>query len=71
MTDRTCSRDVTLSYDRPVFLKFHATACSDVNYLEHVELQINVEYPVRGDLEIYLTSPAGKASRDAAAESRD
>ncbi|KAK3925028.1 Neuroendocrine convertase 1, partial [Frankliniella fusca] len=30
-----------------------------VNFLEHVEVVANVEYPVRGALEMYLTSPAG------------
>ncbi|KAL0271690.1 UNVERIFIED_CONTAM: hypothetical protein PYX00_008705 [Menopon gallinae] len=52
-------RDLALSFGSPVVLTFDGTACSDINYLEHVELQINIEYPVRGDLEIYLTSPAG------------
>ncbi|XP_052123023.1 neuroendocrine convertase 1-like [Frankliniella occidentalis] len=31
-----------------------------VNFLEHVEVSANVEYPVRGALEMYLTSPAGE-----------
>lgn len=39
-----------------------ATDC-EINYLEHVELEINIEYPYRGDLEIYLTSSLGKLYR--------
>lgn len=33
--------------------------CSQVKFLEHVEAVSNLEYPVRGALEMYLTSPAG------------
>ncbi|KAJ1521904.1 hypothetical protein ONE63_002240 [Megalurothrips usitatus] len=31
----------------------------EVNFLEHVEVVANVQYPVRGALEAYLTSPKG------------
>lgn len=32
---------------------------NEVNYLEHVEVIVNIEYPVRGRLEIDLISPSG------------
>ncbi|KAJ8985440.1 hypothetical protein NQ317_017072 [Molorchus minor] len=31
----------------------------EVKYLEHVQLQTNINYPMRGALQIYLESPAG------------
>lgn len=31
----------------------------EVNYLEHVELYVNIEYTRRGALEIHLISPQG------------
>lgn len=50
---------MTLSHTNDVTLDIDATECSMINYLEHVELQINIDYSVRGDLEVYLTSPLG------------
>ena len=41
-------------------MEINATVCDYVYYLEHVELEINIEYPVRGNLEIFLESPSGK-----------
>lgn len=36
-----------------------AGTLNEVNYLEHVEVIVNIEYPVRGQLEIDLISPSG------------
>jgi len=33
---------------------------NEINYLEHVEVMLDMEYSKRGDLSIYLTSPSGK-----------
>ena len=32
---------------------------SEINFLEHVEVEVNIEYPVRGVLEVVIVSPAG------------
>lgn len=31
----------------------------EINYIENVELLVNIEYPRRGDLKIDLVSPQG------------
>ena len=36
---------------------------SKINYLEHVQVRVNLNYTIRGDLEINLTSPQGTTSR--------
>ncbi|EEB13549.1 Furin-1 precursor, putative [Pediculus humanus corporis] len=46
-------------WGKDVNLEINATVCDYVYYLEHVELEINIEYPVRGNLEIFLESPSG------------
>ena len=33
---------------------------TEINYLEHVEVLSNIQYPRRGCLEIKLVSPSGK-----------
>ena len=33
---------------------------NEVNYLEHVQVYLDMQYTHRGDIEIYLTSPNGK-----------
>ncbi|VDD93671.1 unnamed protein product [Enterobius vermicularis] len=42
---------------------FRTDACegedNEINYLEHVQLVLDITYPVRGHLAIYLTSPNG------------
>ena len=42
---------------------FESDSCSgtltEVNYLEHVEVIVSIDYPVRGYLEIDLISPSG------------
>ena len=39
--------------------------CSEtkINYLEHVQVRVNLNYSRRGDLEMNLTSPSGTTSR--------
>lgn len=45
---------------KDVQLEIDAKVCDFISYLEHVELEINIEYPIRGDLELFLESPSGK-----------
>lgn len=40
-----------------------ANSCPEINFLEHVQVQLNLNYTIRGDLEINLTSPQGTTSR--------
>lgn len=44
-------------------LKDVANSCPEINFLEHVQVRLNLNYTVRGDLEINLTSPEGTTSR--------
>lgn len=44
-------------------LKDMTTLCPEINFLEHVQVKLNVNYTIRGDLEINLTSPQGTTSR--------
>lgn len=41
-----------------VVLKLNVTECAGVNFLEHVQAKISLSSNRRGDLQIYLTSPA-------------
>ncbi|KAJ3640863.1 hypothetical protein Zmor_027398 [Zophobas morio] len=53
----------TVSYTNPALIQIHTTGCQNTNnevkFLEHVELTLTIEYPIRGVLEVYLTSPSG------------
>lgn len=51
--------DTLISSGESVDVEIAVDGC-DVNYLEHVEVVINVKYSCRGALEVYLTSPRGK-----------
>ena len=44
---------------------------NEVNYLEHVQVYLDMDYSDRGGVEIYLTSPNGKREREGEEESRD
>ncbi|KAI8434469.1 hypothetical protein MSG28_012487 [Choristoneura fumiferana] len=46
------------SREQPVKVQFAANNCV-VNYVEHVELIVNIRYSRRGALEVYLVSPRG------------
>ncbi len=39
------------------------TQSCPINYLEHVQVRVNLNYTIRGELEINLTSPQGTTSR--------
>ncbi|KAJ7328626.1 hypothetical protein OS493_023895 [Desmophyllum pertusum] len=41
----------------------HSCAGSKINYLEHVQVRVNLNYTIRGELEMNLTSPHGTTSR--------
>ena len=44
-------------------LKDVTNSCPEINFLEHVQVRLNLNYTIRGDLEINLTSPQGMTSR--------
>ncbi len=44
-----------------IFLEI--TRFCPINYLEHVQVRVNLNYTIRGELEINLTSPQGTTSR--------
>ena len=48
---------------KPIKVEIETTGCRDqpneINYLEHVQLFLTIEYTRRGDLHINLTSPNG------------
>ncbi|XP_032794407.2 neuroendocrine convertase 1 isoform X1 [Daphnia magna] len=48
-----------------------AGTLNEVNYLEHVEVIVNIEYPVRGQLEIDLISPSGTRTQVLKPRSKD
>ena len=54
---------MTLTNETPARLIFQSNGCQgsddEVNYLEHVEVVITLQYPTRGHLEINLISPSG------------
>lgn len=35
-------------------------AKNEITFLEHVEIEVSLEYSVRGSLQIHLTAPSGK-----------
>ncbi|XP_014213417.1 neuroendocrine convertase 1-like isoform X2 [Copidosoma floridanum] len=52
-----------VSYGVPQSLKFETDACvggpNEIQYLEHVQVETNIEYSLRGALQIHLTAPSG------------
>lgn len=42
-----------------IILQLAVPYCKGVNYLEHVQAKISLSSTRRGDIQIYLTSPAG------------
>ncbi|RZB94428.1 neuroendocrine convertase 1-like, partial [Asbolus verrucosus] len=57
------SLNQTVSFGSPSTIPIYTTGCqgtaNEVQYLEHVELRTTIDYPIRGVLEVYLTSPSG------------
>ncbi|CAL4066188.1 unnamed protein product, partial [Meganyctiphanes norvegica] len=45
-----------------VTLELEVKDCPGVNYLEHVQAKVSLTADRRGEIEIYLTSPAGTKS---------
>lgn len=54
---------LALNYGIPRKIKFETDGCYDtsdrVDYLEHVQIVTNIEYTLRGALQIHLTAPSG------------
>jgi proprotein convertase subtilisin/kexin type 1 len=48
---------------KPIKVDIETTGCygqtNQINYLEHVQLFVTIEYTRRGDLHVNLTSPSG------------
>ncbi|KAH0949128.1 hypothetical protein HN011_011250, partial [Eciton burchellii] len=60
--------DVTLAYGDSRELRFDAenvcrTSGNEVIFLEHVEIEVNLEYSRRGVLQMHLTAPSGTSVR--------
>ena len=45
-----------------VELTLSVSSCEGVNYMEHVQARISLDATRRGDIKIFLTSPAGTTS---------
>lgn len=48
--------NVSISSVNKTYISYQANACA-INYIEHVEVIVNIQYSMRGALSIYLTSP--------------
>ncbi|KAK7866825.1 hypothetical protein R5R35_005255 [Gryllus longicercus] len=59
----TSGGNATLRAGGRVEVAFDTDACAgtddEVNYLEHVQVEVNIDYPIRGELQVFLTSPSG------------
>ncbi|KAJ8914185.1 hypothetical protein NQ315_015958 [Exocentrus adspersus] len=57
-----------ITFDSPGKIMIPTTGCqgtqNEIRYLEHVELRTNINYTVRGVLQVQLTSPSGKCRGD-------
>ncbi|XP_065213884.1 neuroendocrine convertase 1-like [Planococcus citri] len=57
------SHALSITYEEPLRIEIVGSGCenavNEVNYLEHVQLDITLSYSVRGDLQIKLISPSG------------
>ncbi|CAH0553623.1 unnamed protein product [Brassicogethes aeneus] len=55
--------NTTISYGNPLKILIFTTGCQntdqEINYLEHLQLKTNINYSVRGVLDITITSPSG------------
>lgn len=57
-----------VSYVKPVKIQIFCNSCSNIafshlTHLEHVQVYINLKHSSRGDIQIFLTSPAGTRSQ--------
>lgn len=57
------SEGTRIRYANPAIIPFHTRGCegksNEVNFIEQIEVEININYSRRGALEMYLTSPMG------------
>ncbi|XP_015598957.1 neuroendocrine convertase 1 [Cephus cinctus] len=55
--------NANLRYGTPVSLEFEANACEGegrmIEFLEHVQLEVSLNYSIRGALSMHLTAPSG------------
>lgn len=59
-----CSTDIRLTYGNLKKLEFDAgnvcrTPENEIIFLEHVEIEVNLEYSRRGALQMHLAAPSG------------
>ncbi|CAH0718128.1 unnamed protein product, partial [Brenthis ino] len=66
----TSKQGVPISSKESVEITIYVDDCL-INYIEHVQLFINVQYTRRGALDIYLTSPEGTKVQILSARPRD
>ncbi|XP_045450459.1 neuroendocrine convertase 1-like [Melitaea cinxia] len=64
------NKKYTVSYRLDNIIEIDVTGCL-VNYIEHVELIVNIQYTRRGALEIYLISPQGTEVQVLSSRPRD
>ncbi|KAM0736557.1 Neuroendocrine convertase 1 [Formica fusca] len=68
--------NVKMAYGNEKHLLFDAnnvcqSSGSEITFLEHVEIEVNLEYSCRGALEIYLRSPSGTLVQILSSRKRD
>ncbi|XP_033124087.1 furin-like isoform X2 [Anneissia japonica] len=65
-TEEAVTNSRTIPSTGSLILKYNTTGCMDsansVRYLEHVQARLSVNFNIRGDLVIFLTSPMGTRS---------
>jgi len=65
----------TFGPNKPGNVTFRTDACkgqrNEVNFVEHLQVIVDIDYPIRGNLAIYLTSPAGTKVQLLAPRKRD
>ncbi|KAG8180868.1 hypothetical protein JTE90_016882 [Oedothorax gibbosus] len=68
-------KKISSQSNNEVEVEISSTSCvgtpDEINYLEHVELTLDIDYTLRGALDIYLFSPAGTVSMMLSRRDRD
>jgi len=56
----------SIRWDQPLMVDIESNGCqhthNEIRYLEHVQVVLTIEYPRRGDLTIFITTPMGTRS---------
>lgn len=63
ITPSNINMNTSFSYGSPTTIPLETTGCSNtnhaLNFIEHVEIEADIAYTIRGAIEIHLTSPHG------------